>query len=322
MGTSLKFRPQLEGLEDRLALSGGQVLPATAHPLGYTLTDMARATALFNTSNNDLSQYPKTPFQILYVDPATETSSLVNGGLVVTGSNKFTVAASTPFYVPVAFIDDSPPVLGTFPTDPSTVANYVFGQDQVGTTNLQIIVDGQVTPIGSAYAAGPVQTPPLLDGGGDHIITVGAFLTPLRPGSHTVAIAGKFSGVLFQQTFGLKFEQFNFTYSVLIADSSPVLGAFPRGPSTVANYVFAHDQVGTANLQIIVDGQATPIGSAFAAGPVQTPPLLDGGDHITTVGAFLTPLRPGTHAVAIAGESSGALFQQPFGLNFEQFDFT
>jgi len=195
---------------------GGNVLPAAALSHGLSLTDMAGLTALFTTSGNDLSQYPQTPFQILFVDPKTETFSLVQGGLVLTGTNQFTVAAGTPFYVPVAFVDDSPPILGTFPTNPSAVANYVFAQDQVGMTNLQIIVDGQVTPIGSAYAAGPVQTPPLLDGGGTHIITVGAFLTPLSPGTHTVAIAGEFSGVLFQQVTGLAFEQFSFTYTVTV----------------------------------------------------------------------------------------------------------
>jgi hypothetical protein len=195
---------------------GGNVLPAATRPHGFSLTDMVGATALFNTSGNDLSRYPQTPFQILYVDRSTQTFTFVNGGLVVTGTNQFTVAAGTPFFVPVAFVDDSPPILGTFPTDPSTVANYVFAQDQVGMKDLRIIVDGRVTPIGSAYAAGPVQTPPLLDGGGSHIITVGAFLTPLSPGTHTVAIAGEFSGALFQQATGLTFEQFHLTYTVTV----------------------------------------------------------------------------------------------------------
>ena len=239
MGKTFQYCPQLEALEDRLppgdlrgglsligsgggevlpaaAEGGGEVLPATAEFHGFSLSDMTAATALFNTSINNLSLYPQTPFQILYVDPTTETFNFVNGGLVETGTNQFTVAAGTPFYVPVAFIDDSPPILGTFPTDPSMVANYVFAQDQVGLKNAQIIVDGRVTPIGSAYAAGPVQTPPLLDGGGSHIITVGAFLTPLSPGTHTVAIAGEFSGVLFQQATGLSFEQFHLTYTVTV----------------------------------------------------------------------------------------------------------
>jgi hypothetical protein len=213
------FGDMISGRPDAWAAQnggGGNVLPAQANFHGFSLTDMAAATALFNTSNNNLSQYPQTPFQILFVDPTTERFTFANGGLAVTGTNQFTVEPGTPFYVPVAFIDDSPPVFGTFPTDPSTVANYIFAHDQVGMKNLQIIVDGRVTPIGSAYAAGPVQTPPLLDGGGSHIITVGAFLTPLRPGTHTVAIAGEFSGVLFQQATGLTFEQFNLTYAVTV----------------------------------------------------------------------------------------------------------
>jgi len=239
MGKLLRSRPQLEILEDRLTpghlhsgLSligpiragaqaaqnggGGVVLPAAATPHGFSLTDMTAATALFNTSNNDLSQYPQTPFQILFVDRSTQVFTPVDGGVVITGTNQFTVAANTYFFVPVAFIDDSPPILGTFPTDPSMVPNYVFGQDQLGTQNLQIIVDGRVTPIGSAYAAGPVQTPPLLDGGGTHIITVGAFLTPLTPGTHTVTIAGEFSGTLVQQATDLAFQQFSLTYTVTV----------------------------------------------------------------------------------------------------------
>ena len=239
MGKLLRSRPQLEILEDRVTPghlhsglgligpihagaqaaqngSGGDVLPAAATSHGFSLTDMTAATALFNTDNNDLSQYPQTPFQILFVDRNTQMFTFVDGGVVITGTNQFTVPAGTSFYVPVGFVDDSPPILGTFPTDPSMVADYIFGQDQVGMKNLQIIVDGRVTPIGSAYAAGPVQTPPLFDGGGTHIINVGAFLTPLSPGTHTVTIAGEFSGVLVQQASGLAFEQFSLTYTVTV----------------------------------------------------------------------------------------------------------
>jgi hypothetical protein len=215
MRTSLQFRPRLEALEDRLAPGGGDVLPATAHAHGYTLTDMASATALFITSN-DPSRYPNTPFQILYVDPNTLTFNLVNGGLVVGASNQFTVKPGTPFYVPLAFVDDSPPILGTFPTTAQAAADYVFSHDQVGLGDLRIVVDGHATSLGAAYTAGPVQTPPLPDGGGSHIITVGAFLTPLSPGVHTVTISGVETGVAFQQAYGLAFEQFAATYTITV----------------------------------------------------------------------------------------------------------
>ena len=216
MGTSLKCRPRLEGLEDRLAPGGGDVLPATAHPHGFSLTDLASATALFTTSGNDLSHYPNTPFQILYVDPKTLTFNSVNGGLVVGGTNQFTVKPGTPFYVPLASVDDSPPIIGTFPTTPQAVADYMFSHDQSGLGDLRIVVDGHATSIGAAYTSDLVHTPPLLDGGGSHIITVGAFLSPMSPGEHTVSISGAFSGVAFQQATGLAFEQFAFTYTVTV----------------------------------------------------------------------------------------------------------
>src|SRR5262249_47685276 len=177
-----QFRPRLEALEDRLAPSGGDVLPATAHPHGDTLTDMASATALFLTSGNDPSRYPSTPFQTLYYDPATQTFNPVNGGLVVGATNQFTVKPGTPFYVPLAFSDDSPPIIGSFPTIPQAAADSLFSHDQNGLGALRIVVDGHAPSIGAAYTAGPVQTPPLPDGGGSHLISVGAFLTPLSPG--------------------------------------------------------------------------------------------------------------------------------------------
>jgi hypothetical protein len=176
---------------------------------------MARANAAFSISGNNLAYYPNTPFQILYVDPATVTPTFTGGGLIETGTNSFVVTPSTPFYVPLLSLDDSPPIIGTFPTDPSGTAHYVFGHDQVGATNLALTVDGLATPLGAPYAAGPVQTPTLPDGG-THIITVGAFLTPLSPGTHTVTISGLLDGLAFQQGTGLSFLQFNFTYTVTV----------------------------------------------------------------------------------------------------------
>src|SRR5262249_60269754 len=110
-----------------------------------------------------------------------------------------------------------PAIVGTFPTTQQAVADYMFSHDQNGFGNLQIVVDGQATAIGPAYVGGLVTTQPLPDGGGTHIITVGAFLTPLAPGVHTVTISGGIgSGVAFQQATGLAFQQEVFTYTVTV----------------------------------------------------------------------------------------------------------
>ena len=105
--TPKKSRLQVESLEDRVALAGGfatlnsllpaaevrsaqgggAVLPATARPYGYSLTDMARETAPFLTSGNT-TDYPNTPFQVLYFDPSTYHASTSDGGVAVTGSNR------------------------------------------------------------------------------------------------------------------------------------------------------------------------------------------------------------------------------------------
>ena len=79
--------------------TGRGVLPPSATPKGYSLADMSRLTALFTTSGNQASYYPKTPFQVLYVNPG----------------NSFTVRRGTMFYVPLWNADDSPPVVGKFP---------------------------------------------------------------------------------------------------------------------------------------------------------------------------------------------------------------
>src|SRR5260221_478161 len=91
---------------------GGHVLPPTAKAHGFTLADLAAATAPFTTSGNNPNFYPDTPFQVLYVDPATQDGIAVDGGIVVTGSNRFTVPTGTAFYVPILNTDNAPPVLG------------------------------------------------------------------------------------------------------------------------------------------------------------------------------------------------------------------
>ena len=117
---------------------GGKVLPATAKPRGYSLADLARATAAFNVSNRDPANLPDIPFQVLF--------TLTDGN-----SNEFTVDQGTMFYVPLLYIDDSPPIVGDFPDDLNDRAEleaYVFGSEQIGVDLLQIVVDGQVTNLG------------------------------------------------------------------------------------------------------------------------------------------------------------------------------
>jgi hypothetical protein len=64
--------------------------------------------------------------------------------------------------------------------------------------------------------AGPVLTPPLLDGGGTHFISLAAFLTPLSVGTHTVTIQGRLAGDAFVVTTGLQFFEFTVTYEVQV----------------------------------------------------------------------------------------------------------
>src|SRR3954453_863700 len=72
------------------ARAGGNVLPPSATPHGWSLDDMAQAVADFSISGNDLSFYPDTPFQILFRRPG----------------NTFTVKPGTYFYLKFFFIDD------------------------------------------------------------------------------------------------------------------------------------------------------------------------------------------------------------------------
>ena len=177
---------------------GGKVMPANATPAGYSLEDMAEAMAYFVTSGNNLTYYPDTPFQILYISD----------------TNTFTVKPGTRFFVPVAYIDDSPPILGDFPDDEDDIPNYVFGRDQLGAHHLQIVVDGKATTLGAQNAAG-AHTPGLLDGGGSNFIQIGAFLTPLSEGTHTVTIRGTFDGDVILDLFGGPFS-FEYTYTVIV----------------------------------------------------------------------------------------------------------
>jgi hypothetical protein len=198
-------------------LYGGNVMPPSARPFGFSLADMAGQIAQFATSFNNPAFYPTTPFQILYGDPNTITFSSVEGnGLLETGSNTFHVHAGTVFYVPIQSADDSPPIVGNFPSDSSTVLNYWFDESQLGWKGF-IKVDGKTTSIGAAYLVGPITTQPLQDGAGTHIITLGVFLGPLNRSSHTVSFRSQFDGAAIPPGFfGLNFFEAEFTYKVIV----------------------------------------------------------------------------------------------------------
>ena len=98
------------------AFAGSDIVPPNAKPAGYSLERMAAEHALFTSSGNDPAFYPQTPFQVLFassIDAAPE-----GDGLVVTGENSFEVQPETGFYLPILHVNDSPPVIGTFPSAP------------------------------------------------------------------------------------------------------------------------------------------------------------------------------------------------------------
>ena len=196
---------------------GGQVMPPSARPHGFSLTEMARLTAPFTTSSNDPVFYPATPFQILYYKTQMCGPPLPDT-VVCTGDNSFSVRPGTMFYVPIFNADDSRPVFGDFPEPPTTSSQVVFywsDPSQLGfLKETAITVDGQTTPIPTAYLVGPIMAQ-LEDGTGTHIITLGAFLTPLSTGKHTVTIQAKATGNPIMEFFGGLFEEM-FTYTVTV----------------------------------------------------------------------------------------------------------
>ena len=188
------------------------IFPPNANPAGYSLERMAAEHALFTSSGNDPAHYPQTPFQVLFA--SSLDAEQVNGGLVVTGDNTFDVQKSARLHLPILHVNDSAPVIGTFPSAPGHAATrYFFGPTQVGAEPAIVTIDGDTTTLGAPYLAGPVQTPPLFDGG-NHIMTLGAFLKPLKRGTHTIHASGNVAGDAFSQAFGLSFLRFEFTYTV------------------------------------------------------------------------------------------------------------
>lgn len=206
---------------------GGNVMPATAKPYGYSLDDMTLKMAWFQTSGNNPTYYPQTPFQVLYMNYTTggTTQSDIscpapNGGMgyLFAGTNSFVVRSGTPFFVPLWSVSDSPPVLPPFPSQPSMAGYYFFSSQLVGGRDFEVIVDGQSTKLGESYVGWAV-TPndqPLLDGGGHGIVILGVFLTPMSVGTHTVTIKGQLAGAGLLQYFDLHCLAEDYSYLVKV----------------------------------------------------------------------------------------------------------
>jgi hypothetical protein len=165
---------------------------------GHKLDEITFALAKFQDTF-DPSFLPNTRFQLLVTS---------------TGSATFTVRPGTFFFVPVFSFNDSPPVIGDFPTNSSQVVNYIFGTNEAGAQNVQMSIDGRVFNLGPSYVSGLVNTPDLINGG-SHTILLGAFLTPLPKGTHTITIQVTFTGAAVVALVGAPFS-FEITYTVIV----------------------------------------------------------------------------------------------------------
>jgi hypothetical protein len=184
---------------------GGDVLPPSQQPYGFSLTDMAGITAIFNSGRRNTPP-PITPFQILYLnlDNLDDPNNTV-----------FHVSRGTVLYVPVVFYTDSPPVPDDFPnlSNEHDVRSFMFDKHRFGLKVAEIDVDKHRNHLGPDYIAAVTTAQPLQDGvpGGHHYIVVAAFLKPLTKGKHFVTIRAYADG---PDAFGL--PPFELTYTVIV----------------------------------------------------------------------------------------------------------
>lgn len=167
-------------IADRRSTAAAGILPASAKPLGYSLEDMARATALFNTGPRTGTP-PNTPFHILVNTGAQQTTVTVDQG--------------TFLYVPLFYSDNSEPVLGHWPTDVENRArltHYWTSPDEIGLRFLKVVVDGKVATLSPDYIVG-VRSVMTATGGTEYSVAA-VFLHPLPPGEHTVQVLAFYSG--------------------------------------------------------------------------------------------------------------------------------
>jgi hypothetical protein len=115
----------------------------------------------------------------------------------------------------------TPGCTGVWPENNLEARSYLFDPSKCHGHDMTITVDGVTTLLGPNYLAGPVTTPPLLDTivpgvFGMHMFIVGAFIHPLRPGRHTITIAGTIDGPYVQTTLGGSVS-FVIPYTVVVA---------------------------------------------------------------------------------------------------------
>jgi hypothetical protein len=184
------------------------VLPPCETPYGYSLSDIAVKTAVYNVGDylGDTEPLPKVPFEILVGDATVKPDAML--------------------YVPVYFVDNAPPLtISPFPTDKEirdqdADAEYIF--DVAGVEAFVVQVDEErPTILCDDYVVG-VKTAKLPDGGNRYIVSA-AFLAPLTPGVHTVGIGGVIDGE----------PQVFLTYTVTVSGDGNVLApdAKPKGYS-------------------------------------------------------------------------------------------
>ena len=182
---------------------GGNVLPATARPHGFTLAAAAAATAYFNEGPHTPDTVPAGfPLQILYIPP---------GG---TDTGTFHVRAGTMLYMPLVYSDGNDAALWPFPdvNDAQAVSSYYFDPQQLGADTMEVTVDGQTTSLGPQYAVGTVTAG--LPSGANAYTVVAVFLGPLTKGTHTVSYRFGLSGE-FLDPYGGEFAG-EATYTVVV----------------------------------------------------------------------------------------------------------
>jgi len=117
--------------------------------------------------------------------------------------------------------DNGPPIIGHFPDDVSNrkqVTHYWFSQSEVGSTTMEIVIDGKSFSLGAGYVTGASFERPLGDGATKYIAPA-AFLSPLAHGAHTVEIRARATGDAlreppFDQIFPKGVWEFSVVYKV------------------------------------------------------------------------------------------------------------